>query len=140
MLLPLPFQPCLGHTHTPHHPIQSPPPPLLTSPSPCSRYPQACPAACLVRNARGSTPIDTAAAAQRGEVLNALLLGCAHDGRSTVAVAAMRALLGAGAVPDTWAPNGSSALMLAAAADGVAALEVLLGGGASLELQDALGR
>jgi ankyrin repeat protein len=93
-----------------------------------------------VRNARGSTPIDTAAAAQRGEVLNALLLGCAHDGRSTVAVAAMRALLGAGAVPDTWAPNGSSALMLAAAADGVAALEVLLGGGASLELQDALGR
>jgi hypothetical protein len=36
----------------------------------------------------------------------------------------MRALLAAGAVPDTWAPNGSSALMLAAAANGVAALKV----------------
>lgn len=46
------------------------------------------------------------------------------DGNSTVAVAAMRLLLAAGAVPDTWAPNGSSALMLAAAANGVAALQV----------------
>lgn len=36
----------------------------------------------------------------------------------------MRLLLAAGAVPDTWAPNGSSALMLAASANGVAALQV----------------
>ena len=47
----------------------------------------------------------------------------AGDGNSAVAVAAMRLLLAAGAVPDTWAPNGSSALMLAAAANGVAALQ-----------------
>jgi hypothetical protein len=52
----------------------------------------------------------------------------------------MRELLTAGAVPDTWAPNGSSALMLAASVDGVGALGVLLEGGASVELQDALGR
>lgn len=57
-------------------------------------------------------------------MLNALLLACAGEGSSATAVAAMRALLAAGAVPDTWAPNGSSALMLAAAADGVAALKV----------------
>lgn len=48
------------------------------------------------------------------------------DGSSTVAVAAMRMLLAAGAVADTWAPSGSSALMLAAAADGVPALQVRL--------------
>jgi hypothetical protein len=52
----------------------------------------------------------------------------------------MLELLTAGAVPDTWAPSGSSALMLAACADGVGALRVLLEGGASVELQDALGR
>lgn len=52
----------------------------------------------------------------------------------------MRKLLANGAVPDTWAPNGSSALMLAAAANGTDALCVLLGAGATLELQDALGR
>ncbi len=45
-----------------------------------------------------------------------------------------------GAVPDTWAPNGSSALMLAASADAVENLGVLLEAGATLELQDALGR
>eukprot|EP00775_Hariotina_reticulata_P007788 gene7788-7986_t len=99
-----------------------------------------CPACCLVKNKRGQSPIDVAAAAARGEVLNALLLACAGDGKSAVAVAAMRLLLAAGAVPDTWAPNGSSALMLAAAADGVTALQVLLEGGATIELQDALGR
>lgn len=49
---------------------------------------------------------------------------CAGDGNSAVAVAAMRLLLAAGAVPDTWAPNGSSALMLAASANGVSALQV----------------
>ncbi len=49
---------------------------------------------------------------------------CTGDGNSAVAVAAMRLLLAAGAVPDTWAPNGSSALMLAASANGVAALQV----------------
>lgn len=85
---------------------------------------QACPASCLVKNKRGQTSIDLAATSARGEVLNALLLACAGEGKSTVAVAALRALLAAGAVPDTWAPNGSSALMLAAAADGVTALEV----------------
>ena len=52
----------------------------------------------------------------------------------------MRRLLASGAVPDTWAPNGSSALMLAAAANGTDALKVLLEAGATLELQDALGR
>ena len=41
------------------------------------------------------------------QVLNAMLLACAGDG-SDGAVAAMRALLEAGAVADTWAPNGSS--------------------------------
>ena len=40
-------------------------------------------------------------------MLNAMLLACAGDG-SDSAVAAMRALLEAGAVADTWAPNGSS--------------------------------
>jgi hypothetical protein len=44
--------------------------------------------------------------------------------QTSKSVRKMRALLAAGAVPDTWAPNGSSALMLAAAADGVAALKV----------------
>jgi hypothetical protein len=47
----------------------------------------------------------------------------------------MRALLQGGAVPDTWAPNGSSALMLAASVDGVEGLRVLLEAGASIELQ-----
>lgn len=47
----------------------------------------------------------------------------------------MRKLLASGAVPDTWAPNGSSALMLAAAANGTEALAVLLEAGATLELQ-----
>jgi hypothetical protein len=32
-------------------------------------------------------------------------------------------------VPDTWAPNGSSALMLAASANGVSALQVCAQGG-----------
>lgn len=40
-------------------------------------------------------------------MLNAMLLACAGDGASE-AVAAMHALLDAGAVADTWAPNGSS--------------------------------
>jgi hypothetical protein len=40
------------------------------------------------------------------------------------AVVAMKRLLKGGAVPDTWAPNGSSALMLAASADATAALQV----------------
>jgi hypothetical protein len=52
----------------------------------------------------------------------------------------MQRLLKQGAVPDTWAPNGSSALMLAASCNGTAALRVLLQHGASIELQDALGR
>ncbi len=68
-----------------------------------------------------------------------MLLACAGDA-SEVAVRAMNRLLKQGAVPDTWAPNGSSALMLAASCNGTAALQVLLQHGASIELQDALGR
>ncbi|KXZ46695.1 hypothetical protein GPECTOR_41g659 [Gonium pectorale] len=101
---------------------------------------KACPAACLTRNFRGQTPVEVAVACERGEVLNAMLLACAGDGTAGTTVQAMRKLLSSGAVPDTWAPNGSSALMLAAAANGVEALRVLLEAGASLELQDALGR
>jgi hypothetical protein len=76
---------------------------------------------------------------QHPQVLNAMLLACAGDA-SEVAVRAMKRLLQQGAVPDTWAPNGSSALMLAASCNGTAALQVLLQNGASIELQDALGR
>lgn len=100
---------------------------------------RAAPEACGARNARGQRPLDAAAAGARGEVLNAMLLACAGSG-ARAAPRVMRELLGAGAVPDTWAPNGSSALMLAAAADAVAAVDVLLEAGASVELQDALGR
>lgn len=92
-----------------------------------------------MRNVRGQTPIEVAVACERGEVLNAMLLACAGDG-SDAAVTAMARLLRDGAVPDTWAPNGSSALMLAAAADSMNALRVLLEHGATIELQDALGR
>lgn len=53
----------------------------------------------------------------------------------------IRDLLAAGAVADTWAPDGSSALMQAAAADAALVVEALLyEGGARVELQDALGR
>lgn len=54
---------------------------LMTSPSPLCAMPcpQACPAACLVRNGRGQTPVDVAVACERGEVLNAMLLACAGD-------------------------------------------------------------
>ena len=73
------------------------------------------------------------------QVLNALLLAC--SGSSTPeALDSMKALLACGAVCDTWAPNGSSALMLAAAIDCTAGVELLLSNGATLELQDALGR
>ena len=41
------------------------------------------------------------------QVLNAMLLACSGDATS-VAVDAMQYLLQEGAVPDTWAPNGSS--------------------------------
>lgn len=50
-----------------------------------------------------------------------MLFVCAH-----ARVQAMKQLLRDGAVPDTWAPNGSSALMLAAAANSPEALCVLL--------------
>ncbi|GIL60397.1 hypothetical protein Vafri_14845 [Volvox africanus] len=101
---------------------------------------KAGPSTCLTRNYRGQTPVEVAVACERGEVLNAMLLACAGDGSGGITVQAMRKLLGSGAVPDTWAPNGSSALMLAAAANGTEALAVLLEAGATLELQDALGR
>ncbi|EFJ40619.1 hypothetical protein VOLCADRAFT_99563 [Volvox carteri f. nagariensis] len=101
---------------------------------------KACPSTCLARNYRGQTPVEVAVACERGEVLNAMLLACAGDGSAGITVQAMRKLLASGAVPDTWAPNGSSALMLAAAANGTEAMTVLLEAGATLELQDALGR
>lgn len=41
------------------------------------------------------------------QVLNALLLACSGHGGEQ-ALAAMEQLLTRGAVPDTWAPNGSS--------------------------------
>ena len=41
------------------------------------------------------------------QVLNAMLLACASI-PTKEAVASMMKLLEAGAVPDTWAPNGSS--------------------------------
>ena len=96
-----------------------------------------------------------------------MLLACSGDA-STVAVEAMQYLLQEGAVPDTWAPNGSSvsccgtwiyqalkhrhvlcaccfllcteiaclqALMLAASVDGIAAIQLLLKHGATIELQ-----
>lgn len=43
----------------------------------------------------------------RLQVLNAMLLACSGDA-TDVAVEAMQFLLQEGAVPDTWAPNGSS--------------------------------
>lgn len=98
-----------------------------------------------------------------------MLLACSGDATS-VAVEAMQYLLQEGAVPDTWAPNGSSvshansynnllkcmahqshthsaisspcmhlqALMLAASVDGVAAIQLLLKHGATIELQVSL--
>lgn len=107
----------------------------------------AAPATTLAMNAKAQTPVDLAAAGERSEVLNAMLLACAGAGGGEPAVAAavltaMRIVLERGAVCDTWAPNGSSALMLAAssAATDAAPVELLLQNGASLELQDALGR
>lgn len=73
------------------------------------------------------------------QVLNAMLLACAAHATAD-ALRAMRVLLDAGAVCDTWAPNGSSALMLAASADCAEGVQLLLDNAASLELQDALGR
>ncbi|KAI7835965.1 hypothetical protein COHA_010164 [Chlorella ohadii] len=97
------------------------------------------PAACLEQDGKQQTPIQLASAADKGEVLNAMLLACA--GHSTpAALSATRALLAAGAVCDTWAPNGSSALMLAASVDCAECVGLLLDHSASLELQDALGR
>ena len=43
----------------------------------------------------------------RLQVLNAMLLACSGNA-SEIAVQAMQYLLQEGAVPDTWAPNGSS--------------------------------
>ena len=41
------------------------------------------------------------------QVLNAMLLGCAGE-QGEEPVQALSAALAGGAVPDTWAPNGSS--------------------------------
>jgi hypothetical protein len=99
----------------------------------------AAPGACLARNAQGLTPVDLAAQRGCAEVLNALLLACSGSA-APAALASVRALADAGAVPDTWAPNGQSALMLAAAGDSAEGVGLLLERGASLELQDSLGR
>lgn len=64
-----------------------------------------CPAACLARNARAQAPLDVAAACQRGEVLNAMLLACAGD-TSDAALTALKKLLlkGARLLHRCWAP------------------------------------
>jgi hypothetical protein len=81
---------------------------------------------CLCQNKRGQTPGDVSVVCDRFEVLNALLLACC--GHTTkAALASVTALVAAGAVPDTWAPNGSSALMLAAGCNAVETLAVRQG-------------
>lgn len=55
----------------------------------------------------------------RLQVLNAMLLACSGDATS-VAVDAMQHLLKEGAVPDTWAPNGSSVSLLVLCIAGLA--------------------
>jgi hypothetical protein len=99
----------------------------------------AAPKACLQENEAGAAPVALAVATAKGEVLNALLLGCSGVVGDD-SLTAMRQLLSHGAVCDTWAPNGSSALMLAASADSGEAAALLLQHQASVELQDALGR
>lgn len=90
-------------------------------------------------NHAGATPIDLAQKRSSGESLNALLLACSGS-TAPEALKAIRILTSNGAVPDTWAPNGQSSLMCAAASDSPAAIDLLLQAGASLELQDAMGR
>lgn len=102
---------------------------------------KAAPVTCLTENQKQQRPADVAKACERGEVaslasptlqalednvllkpqqcacrlqvLNAMLLACSGDA-TAVAVEAMRYLLKEGAVPDTWAPNGSSVSHLSA--------------------------
>lgn len=78
-------------------------PPVLQAGLPMAAYQVACqaPAATLLPNKKGHTPIDLAVASQKGEVLNAMLLACASHS-SPEALAAIRLLLEKGAVPDTW--------------------------------------
>lgn len=47
-----------------------------------------CTASCMAKNKVGHSPIDVAAAAGRGEVLNAMLLACSGATRCLVVVAA----------------------------------------------------
>lgn len=112
----------------------------------CAAFPMTCyllasqsPSTCLICNQQGSDPIELAAKHGSGEALNALLLACS-DSATPEALDAITQLTSKGAVPDTWAPNGQSALMIAAAANNTAGVKLLLSKGASLELQDALGR
>jgi ankyrin repeat protein len=112
----------------------------------CAHYPMACyqlaavaPAVCLVTNKAGLSPIDLARQHGGGEALNALLLACSGNSSPDV-IDSMNELTKKGAVADTWAPNGQSSLMLAAAANSAEAITLLLSAGASLELQDAMGR
>ncbi|KAH7617352.1 hypothetical protein Ndes2526B_g07955 [Nannochloris sp. 'desiccata'] len=112
----------------------------------CAHCPMSCyqlaaesPATCLIKNKAGLTPIDLALQHGSGEALNALLLACSGNSSPDV-IDSMNELTRMGAVADTWAPNGQSSLMLAAAANSAEAITLLLSAGASLELQDAMGR
>lgn len=113
----------------------------LCSHSPMSLFQlaSACPEACLQPNKEGLTPADLAQRHISGEPLNALLLACSSSS-SPESLNAIRILTLRGAVPDTWAPNGQSSLMLAAANDNAKGLRLLLQAGASLEMQDSMGR
>jgi len=112
----------------------------------CAHCPMSCyqlaaesPVTCLTKNKAGLTPIDLARQHGSGEALNALLLACSGNSSPDV-IDSMTELTKKGAVADTWAPNGQSSLMLAAAANSPEAITLLLSAGASLELQDAMGR
>lgn len=105
----------------------------------CYQLASQSPATCLQPNSSGVSPIDMAVQNGSGEALNALLLACSGS-TAREALQAIRELTAKGAVADTWAPNGQSALMLAAASNSAEGAKLLIDTGASLELQDALGR
>ena len=87
-----------GEARSPRAPVVS------TREPPHPAQPPARPGAALEKRGRVRRLSGRAA---RAQVLNAMLLACAGDGGGE-AVAALRVLLDAGAVADTWAPNGSS--------------------------------
>jgi hypothetical protein len=87
-----------GEARSPRAPVVS------TREPPHPAQPPARPGAALEKRGRVRRLSGRAA---RAQVLNAMLLACAGDGGGE-AVAALGVLLDAGAVADTWAPNGSS--------------------------------